>query len=280
MTGGGKDLKNQRKSRDYQYKIFSFIKFYIKKILSEKASILSDKRIKKILAVTSHCRGAILIEFAICMPVLIILLFYVHDLIKIKRYYSQTEFVAQQMANILQNIAKTRAIKRDDIKHAAALAYLTIYPGTTMYNLQDSGSYHYFFHMPRVYIYYIKGKSDGKASTMWGCYANTYNIKFASWRSDVLSSNSSYSVINMGTNIIQSNIYPTLKVEEERSKVIIEVQLAWGSGYANSNGEKVSSAREAFGLRLVNPKPHATNTYFPAVVTFIPNSGFTEDVPQ
>ena len=67
-------------------------------------------------------RGSILIEFAICMPILIILLFYINDLVRIKRYYSQTEFVALQMANILQNIAKTRKITRNDIKYAASLA--------------------------------------------------------------------------------------------------------------------------------------------------------------
>ena len=30
---------------------------------------------------TSRCRGAILIEFAICMPILIILLFYINDVV-------------------------------------------------------------------------------------------------------------------------------------------------------------------------------------------------------
>jgi len=65
-----------------------------------------------ISAAGTSCRGSILIEFAVCMPIFIILLFYIHDLVKIKRYYSQTEFVAQQMANILQNISQKRADKK------------------------------------------------------------------------------------------------------------------------------------------------------------------------
>ena len=60
------------------------------------------------------------------MPILIVLLFYINDLVRIKRYYSQTEFIGQQMANILQNIAKNRAIRGDDIKYACSLAWLDI----------------------------------------------------------------------------------------------------------------------------------------------------------
>ena len=172
LTGGGKDLKNHCKSYGCLSKIFDLVKFYIRKILSEKngipadrsssqkipdatsrclsdrcarntasrrrlvnekltfaaydkiggvgphaqegsgasvfglfiyqtvcrkiAKIVSDAKRKpsyrsnsqKIPDATSCCRGSILIEFAVCMPVLIILLFYIHDLVKIKRYYN------------------------------------------------------------------------------------------------------------------------------------------------------------------------------------------------
>ncbi len=138
MTGGGNDLKNPCKSYGYFFKIFNLVK--IRKILAEKTSKPSDRctenntasrrclvnkklrfaaydRIRGVGSRATHFgyyiivlfqkfplrvanRGAILIEFAICMPILIILLFYISDLVKIKRYYSQTEFVGQQMANI------------------------------------------------------------------------------------------------------------------------------------------------------------------------------------
>ncbi len=65
------------------------------------------------------------------MPVLIILLFYINDLVKIKRMYSQTEFVGQQMSNILQNISKNQPVTLTNIKHACALAWLSAYHRTT-----------------------------------------------------------------------------------------------------------------------------------------------------
>ena len=120
-------------------------------------------------------RGSIIIEFAVCIPVLIVLLFYIYDLMRLKRYYSQTEFVAQQIANIIQNIAKKRvaegqAVTIKDVGYAAKLAYLSIYPGTTMYR-KDSG--HEFFHMPRIFVHYIESDSNGKASCKWVLYLHT-----------------------------------------------------------------------------------------------------------
>jgi len=226
----------------------------------------------------ASCRGAILIEFAICMPILIILLFYIHDLMRIKRLYSQTEFVAQQMANILQNVARTRKITMADIKHAASLAYLTIYPGTTMYSKNNIMTCHEFFHMPRVYMFCVKGESNQKASCIWCCWTNTMTTRTDRWGYGSLTGNGQC-VTRWRTNADPSTIYPTLKIEEGKYKIILEAQISWRDTYQNPIGKTLSSAREVFGLRLVNPKEYSTYAYFPSVVIFTPNSGFTEDVP-
>ena len=97
------------------------------------------------------------------MPILIILLFYINDLVRIKRYYSQTEFVAQQFANIIQNISQKRGssdptklkISIPDIKYAASLAFLSMYPGKTMYITGTSGARHELSHAPRLNIFYV-----------------------------------------------------------------------------------------------------------------------------
>ena len=136
--------ENHIKSRCYLHKFLNITKNLIKKIIAIKKRKPSDRSalippagasciarvlqntvisIKKIIAIKKRklldrsalippagasCRGAILVEFAVCMPILIISLFYINDLMKIKRFYSQTEFVAQQAANILQNLAKKK----------------------------------------------------------------------------------------------------------------------------------------------------------------------------
>ncbi len=46
------------------------------------------------------------------------------------------EFVAQQIASIIQNISQSRedkAIKFVDVRNAMKAAFLTVYPGTSMY---------------------------------------------------------------------------------------------------------------------------------------------------
>jgi hypothetical protein len=45
------------------------------------------------------------------------------------------------MANILQNISQNREnkkITKDDVKYAVAAAYLSIYPGKTMYTISNN----------------------------------------------------------------------------------------------------------------------------------------------
>jgi hypothetical protein len=206
------------------------------------------------------------------MPVLIILLFYIHDLSKLKRYYDQTEFVGQQMVNILQNIAKTRTVTQLDIKYAASLAYLTVYPGTTMYS--TSGDLHHIFnHQPRVYVSYVEGESDGKASIKWtywtrsgaGETPDTWNAGF------LAAGNTDQSAISNKINANSSEIYPTLKTEETKPKVLIDVQLR-----RENRPEK-----ETFGFYFVNPKYVGNNQtgYFSSVMIFSPNNGFSSTRP-
>jgi len=213
------------------------------------------------------------------MPILIILLFYIHDLMRIKRLYSQTEFVGQQMANILQNIARTKKITMNDIKYAASLAYLTIYPGTTMFTTTPGKEYHVFTHQPRVYMHYVKSGSEGKASSVWMLWVRPgSSTDPKNWDSEGAAGKYAGSVVQFKTNVTPSSIYPTLKMDSGHDKVIIETQIRWdSSGQRNANGKLLKSTREVFGCYLANIKQ--SKNYFVSVVIFTPNSGFTEDLP-
>ena len=221
------------------------------------------------------------------MPVLIILLFYVNDLMRIKRYYSQTEFVGQQMANILQNLAKKRnaageTLKYEDLCHAASLAYLTMYPGTTMYSTTNGQVKHEFIHYPFVMVYYVQGTTEGKAKCLWGMRIDTAVNTNPSWRlfGTWVNVTAGHSTVKSYTSEVPaSSIYPTLKVEENKPKIIIEPALRWGKSYMDKSGKKVSSARQALGLRFVNPN-HWNELYFNTVIIFSPNAGFPEVRPD
>lgn len=321
MTGGGNDLKKREKSNNYLYKTSRFIESYIKKIIlktkrksldqcnsntSHRCHLLWRKltfaryakitgggfRANRFALFNSKLRlratncGAILIEFAVCMPILIILLFYIHDLMKIKQYYSQTEFVVQQMANILQNLAKKKAaegktIGYNDLCHAASLAFLSVYPGTTMYSTNEGSYRHGLIHCPFVCIYCVEGLSGGKAKCKWGKAITSTTNKTLPWINyRNITTNQQWSTVTYNSSeVTASSIYPTLKIEEGKLKIILEASLYWGSAMCNTEGKKASTNRQAFGLNFVNPK-HFSSLYFHSVIIFTPNNGFPEVRPD
>ncbi len=238
-------------------------------------------------------RGSILIEFAVCMPVLIILLFYINDLVRIKRYYSQTEFVAQQMANILQNISQkrmgaARKITCNDIRHAVSLAYLSIFPGKTEFltgnNTSDLG------YRPHGFIYCVKGITDSTASVLWGRRFQMATGDAISPSTVVFGSWNHRTNIKELANVSPSEIYPTLKIGKDQIKIIIECTL-WtgrGSNHFFTDGTSFSkiSHSQAFGLRLFKISPPKTrdeydNTelFFHSVVIFEPKDGLFDGTP-
>ena len=239
-----------------------------------------------------NSKGSILIEFAVCMPILIILLFYIHDLVKLKRYYMQSEFAGQQMANILQNVSKGQRVTLTNMRHAAALAWLSIYPGKTMHSISGTDSKHELSHDAIFVVHYVKGLSGGKASVLWCCSiysgpsTSPNTIYAGSWRGYA---EGSWVTVKGGTNVTPSSIYPTLKINEGEKKIIVESQIVSDSGRMNPSvyiptDNRDTRAKKAFGLHLIFPKSFSDENpdqgrYFPSVVIFTPKPGLFDETP-
>ena len=265
--GGGKSLKNQLKSKCYPSNIFKNLKSFTNHI----ATFLTPRREEEL------SRGVVLIEFAVCMPVLIILLFYINDLVRIKRYYSQTEFVGQQIANMLQNISQKRAssattdierkkllrINLNDVYRINRIACLSIYPGLT----QQTSPFP-LGHWPYVLIYYVKNNKDGTASLMWrsAFYGNTGQTL-------CVAGGDAWSSIRWKTKVTPSEIYQNLKFGSEDAKIIVEVCLR----------KNLSDEKQSFGLHFIKPKRSSYDgnqyPYFHNITIFTPKPGlFYESV--
>ena len=306
MTGGGKRLKTQTKSSCYSRAFFKKLKNLYKKLTfvrydkiggegsrAESNYCYKSVSFRKLHLRSANC-GIILIEFAICMPILIILLFYINDLVRLKRYYSQTEFVAQQMANILQNISQkreeaNRKITCNDIRYAASLAYLSIFPGKTEFltgnNSSDLG------YRPLGFIYCIKGNADSTASVLW---ATRFHMATSGAESPgaVVFGSSAVNRTNIKklSNASPSEIYPTLKIEKDQIKIIIECTL-WtnrGSTHFFTDGTPFSSIShsQAFGFHLLKLSPpktrdgyNNTEAFFHSAVIFTPKPGLFDETP-
>ena len=226
-------------------------------------------------------RGAILIEFAVCIPILIILMFYINDLVRIKRYYAQTEFVGQQTVNMIQNISQKRdnkAITKTDLVNIHALTWSTFYPGVSMLK---TNSVYPAAHKPITSIYYIKGLDNGKASCIWRTwtrlYENPSKIGYNSYTSD-----GGGSVVRFLTNTSPSNIYPTLKINSGEVKIIIETLIERQNG---TSEYKNISDQESVGTHFINPTIRSSSSTWSqmlhSVVIFTPKPGlFSETAPS
>ena len=74
--------------------------------------------------------GAILIEFAFSIPVLILLIFYLHDLAQLAQIETKVKLCGMQMINMIQNVSLRRentAITRQDYANICSAAFLTYF---------------------------------------------------------------------------------------------------------------------------------------------------------
>ncbi len=272
FDGGSKSLKNQRKSICYSSNIPKNLKCFTKKL----ATFLAPRREEEL------SRGVVLIEFAFCMPILIILLFYINDLVRIKRYYSQTEFVGQQIANILQNISQNRTdkkIKSTDLKYAMALANQTMFPGKTMFK---EGSGRPLVYTPWIFVYFIaQGNTNGTASEIWHKAMYSLHTQTPSGITCTTGYTDRTSVGHSKTNVDPSQIHPSLKIGQD-PKIIIESAIYFDYGSGNPydytpSGQKVY-AKQAMGLHLTKPKLRSY-CFFNSVVIFTPKPGLFSETP-
>lgn len=221
-----------------------------------------------------------------------------HDLFLIQRYYSQTEFIAYQVIQMIQTISQNRSdrkITATDLRNIYSAATLSIYPINDFSN--RSGG-HKLGHFPEFQIFYVKGNSDGTASVIWSCTIHMWNYKMVISSPSAVGvrvdtpGRSARSVVNIATNVDPKIIYPKLSMTATDKKIIVETKICYStsSAYCFDNGvacNKVSS-REALGLYLVSPKGLKNNSggssdygYFNSVVIFSPNPNlFTDTAPS
>lgn len=151
-----------------------------------------------------------------------------HDLFTIQRWYSQTEFVAYQMVQMIQSISQNRSDKKitlADLRYILSAAYLTIYPGTTMY-WKNRG--HEFAHFPHPFVYYVKGLSNGNASCIWRVQlhpSHSVCVSPQTMYAACVSESHSISIVQYKTDVPPAQIWPTLKIKPGEVKIIVETNV-------------------------------------------------------
>ena len=227
------------------------------------------------------------------MPSLIITIYYINDLATLQRWHSQTQFVAYQMAQMIQSISQNRASKAitaNDLRNIVAAAYLSIYPGTTMFSTSEVPWKSFFGHNAMGFIWYVKGNDNGTASVIWGRRFHTADQAVNPSTISIDTSLSRCNVKNL-QNAAPSEIYPSLTMKPGDKKIIIECAIHYSQYYSYyfTDGRPTAdvSPAKAFGLYLLPLTLRPTRTgdndalYFHQTVIFSPNPYlFTDTAPQ
>ncbi len=265
FDGGGKP-KNQTKSKCSKHNSKTFFQ-KLERYLTPRCE---DELL--------NSRGSVLIEFAVCMPVLIILLFYINDLMRIKRYYSQTEFVAQQIANMLQNVSQNRSSKRitkNDLGNIHILAWQTVCSGVSQFRINSIFPLH---HKPITSIYLVKGESNGTASCVWRIWLSFFEKSSIRWTT--ATEDNPHSIIRFKKNASPSTIYSELKINPGEQKIIVETLLERENVAAYGS----ISDSAAMGMHFLSPakvKDGTWSYFFPSAIIFSTKSGlFDETIPS
>jgi hypothetical protein len=198
---------------------------------------------------------------------------YGYDIFKMARMYERMEFATHCAANMLQNSSKNREnklITLNDIKNACASAYLTVYNGNTIYDANRTGGGN--IPWAHCFVYCIKGMSGEKASILW---LVTVWITGGIAQCSSNAADHPRSSVRFLKNASPAQIYKELKIKKDEVKILVEL----------TNVCKISTASDAFGFLMMNPKYSSiygdSGHYFTSVIIFTPNPGlFSETQPQ
>ncbi|MDR2724123.1 MAG: hypothetical protein LBB25_02880 [Holosporaceae bacterium] len=226
-------------------------------------------------------KGAILIEFAVAVPILFILIYYMHDAPKYARMQERMEFVANEMISIIQNTSKNRIdkkITKNDLKNALVGAYLSVYPGMTMRGTANLVMP--LGHFPHAFIYYVNGLGNGNAKVVWMVvsYLDDVYVSCVKYKPPQQHSGSS---IKVSQNCPSSQIFKDLRIEKGEFKIILECCHYYVSEYMFSDGRRNEDVtpREAFGFYILNPRSTVNSNFFTTVVVFTPKPGLFDESP-
>ena len=257
------------------------------KILPNRGGATTSKSKRSIILTTISRlfsrRGAIIIEFAFSIPVFMALIYYLHDVPKLQRYQQQMDFVAQQVAQMLQNVSQQRTNKRitqNDIVNVARAAYLTVFPGVSMVPIRNEwlplGFYIEF------YLFGVRGEPNNKASVKW-----VVKLYFTQESGVSGSSVINSCVVHNKQHVHPSEICSSLTIKDGEIKIIVECHLRYGLAYHFSDGRRCKdvSFREVFGFLVYNPVPDKSDrvnskdfaSFFISHAIFAPAAGLFDD---
>ena len=229
-----------------------------------------------------HSKGAILIEFAFAVPIMIMLLYYIHDLVRLKQIQRRMQFCGEIMVNMLQNITQNRenkAVTKTDYAHSMYAAFLA-YLGSDQKIYGEKSDEQHLFYFPHPTLFCIKGLDNGKVKILWIMHPTWYKYPSNLNAPGVRTAQNDKTHINefsiipalLNTETNPENISKNFRINAGEIKMVLEVC------FFTRYPEK---AKHHFGCIITKPKPSCPRAFFNRLVIFSPRPGlFSETAPK
>ena len=247
--------------------------------------------------------GAILIEFAFAIPVLVAILYFIMDGPLLRLYQLKLKNTAYFAINMMQNITDTRenkAITLNDLRNIRACAFANIYRSTAQFK-NDKGNYP-LGHYGHIYLYYLKGTGTNQASVKWIWDSGAPGPKPSQPENEHILTTIEKQVNSIvdPTRTKAGEIYKDLQINNGEIKLIVEVSIlvpgqsdTGAADIATLNGKDgatLISSSEAvrqsgagklgFYILPVRNMNGTLNSYLNYVAIFTPKPGiFSDSVP-
>jgi hypothetical protein len=231
--------------------------------------------------------------FTLAIPVMIAIVYYLHDIPKHKRIQAKIDFCAHCVIGMIQNITQNRSdkkIRRKDLSYIRCSGTLITYPGMSGYSCGTIGSNKKFptglMHL--YYVFYVKGTGHNRCKICW-CWDSHFigTTPDNSLRDSYGAGNERLCVVKYVSGEANSyDIYPSLTIEEGEEKVIVDLCYCVTNYLCNGEKMEMTSIGRYFGLYIASPKRTwakggIMEGYFHKIVIFTPNPGlFSETAPK
>ena len=208
--------------------------------------------------------GAILIEFAFAIPVLVAILYFILDGPGLRLYQLKLKNTAYFAVNLIQNLTDQREdkfINVDDLKRVTLSAFGNIYRSNTM--LKNKSEKYPFGHHGHIYLWCIFGNEDGKtASVKWVWESGSPGKTPAEFSSSIFTSADSISnsIVKFGKSVPPTYIHKDLVINPGETKMILEVSLVVYASALNSSGNKEEEQTSSGTNAANNTENNKNNT--------------------
>lgn len=172
--------------------------------------------------------GAILIEFAFAIPVLIAILYFILDGPKLRLYQLQLKNTAHFAINMIQNLTDQRAnkfINESDLKEVTLAAFANIYRSDLMLKKSTGYPLGYYGH---IYLWCVFGNEDGTASVQWVWASGSPGSNPTEFESTVFMDHSddlNNTIVKFEKSVESTYIHKELIINPGEVKMILEVSL-------------------------------------------------------